>query len=154
MKTFICNTFAWFLYRAMRVLYKRDERVKRELDSLAVNDAFALEFSPNGKCFVIEKTPNGLKRRKQISKGDNVITFKTISLALKVMTGQKGLTESYSQHDFSLKGSINKAMVFVRVVEIVMAHLLPRKMLVKILREVPKRKISLIKTYFLSVFGG
>ena len=155
MKRTICKVFAHFLYRGMKVLYKRDERVKSEIDSLKVGEAFALRFSlDDEKCVAIEKTDKGLIKRKNFKKGDNIITFKTLDLALKVMTGQKGLSTAYCEHDFILKGSINSVMVFTRVVEVVMAHLLPKKMLRKILREVPSRKISMFKTYLLAIFGA
>ena len=154
MKEMICKVFAHFLYRGMKVLYKRDDRVKAEVDAFKDGAAFALKFSPERKaCVVLEKTEKGLKKRKSIKEGDNVIEFKTLSLAVKTMTGQKGLSQAYAQHDFILKGSINEVMGFTRVVEIVMAHLLPKFMLKKILREVPKRKIGLLRTYILSIFG-
>ncbi len=155
MKQLICKVFAHFLYRGMKVLYKRDERVRREVDAFKEGGAFALKFSMDrNTAVVIEKTAGGLKKRKVIKEGDIVIEFKTLDLALKTMTGQKGLSQAYAQHDFVLKGSINEVMGFTRAVEVVMAHLLPKSMLKNILREVPARKISMFKTYILAIFGA
>lgn len=156
MKKAICKIFAHFLYRGIKVLYKKDERVRKEIDAMPDNISFVLKYGieDNAPFTKIEKTKDGLKKSKIIEDDDIVITFKTLDLALKVMTGGKGLSTAYSEHDFTLRGSINECMGFVRVVEIVMAHLLPKKMLRKILREVPERKISLFSTYILAIFGN
>lgn len=156
MKETICKVFAHFLYRGMKVLYKRDERVKNEIDNIKEGTCFVLKYGlePTSKFTAIVKTPKGLKKRKELKDTDIVITFKTIDLAFKVMTGQKGLSTSYSEHDFILKGSINECMGFVRIVELVMTHLLPKKMLKKILREVPDRSISMFRTYVCALFGN
>ena len=75
----------------------------------------------------IEKTEKGLKKRKEIRKGDIVITFKSLDLAFKVITGQKGLCQSYAEHDFMLDGNIYDTMGFTRIVELVEAHLFSKK---------------------------
>ncbi len=156
MKETICKIFAHFLYRGMKVLYKRDERVREEINNIKVGTCFVLKYGleKDAKFTAIAKTPDGLKKQKEIKDTNIVITFKTLDLAFKVMTGQKGLSKSYSEHDFILKGSINECMGFVRIVELVMAHLLPKKMLKKILREVPNRSISMFKTYVCALFGN
>lgn len=156
MKKAICKIFAHFLYRGMKVLYKKDQRVREEIDAIKENTCFVLQFDMKKKSsFVaIEKTNKGLKKRKYIKDTDIVIVFKNLDIALKVMTGQKGLCDAYAEHDFILKGSINDCMVFVRIVELVMTHLLPKKMLKKILREVPKRSISMLTTYVCAIFGN
>lgn len=155
MKEMICKVFAHFLYRGIKVLYKRDARVKEIVDEMPEGVCFVLKYGMGDKAgfTAIEKTSKGIKKRKTIKDTDIVITFKTLDIATKVMTGQKGLSTAYSEHAFMLKGSINEVMGFTRLVEIVMAHLLPKKMLRKILREVPERSISLFRTYILAIFG-
>ena len=140
----------------MKVLYKKDERVKKEINALAQGTCFILKFGVNeGAKFVgIKKAEKGLIKTKQIEENANVIEFKSLDLAVKVMTGGLGMSTAYCQHAFVLKGSIHDCMCFVRIAELVMAHLLPKKRLKKILREVPDRKISLIKTYVLAIFGN
>ena len=156
MKKTICKIFSHFLYRGMKVLYKRDQRVRAEIDKMREGICFVLKFGieDDSGFIAIEKTAKGLKKRKEIREGDIIITFKSLDLAFAVITGQKGLSESYCQHDFILEGSINEAMGFTRVVELVETHLFLKKILNKILREVPKRSISLIGTYILAIFGN
>lgn len=156
MKNTICKIFAYFLYREMKVLYEKDERVKKEIDQMKMGACFVLKFElkDDASFIAIEKTEKGLKKRKQIQPGDTVITFKSLDLAFEVITGQKGLCASYAQHDFMLDGSIYDTMAFTRVVELVEAHLFPKKVCKKILREVPERKISMLSAYVLAIFGN
>ncbi len=155
MKNLICKIFAHFLYREMKVLHKKDERVKKEIDQMKVGSCFVLKFDlkENASFIAIEKTEKGLRKRKEIKEGDTVITFKSLDLAFKVITGQKGLCQAYAEHDFMLNGSIFDTMAFTRVVEIVEAHLFPKKVCEKILREVPKRSICMFSAYVLAIFG-
>lgn len=156
MKNTICKIFAHFLYRGMKVLYKKDERVKNEIDQIANGTCFVLKFDlPENASFIaIEKTASGLKKRKEIRKGDIVITFKSLDLAYNVITGKKGLCQSYAEHDFMLDGNIYDTMAFTRIVELVEAHLFSKKKCSKILREVPKRSISVFSAYVLAIFGN
>lgn len=156
MKKVICKIFGHFLYRGMKVLYKKDSRVKKDVDMFKNGVGFALKFGieDDSGYINIRKTENGLKKDKKIMPEDIVIEFKTLDLAYKTMTGGKGLCDAYAEHDFILKGSINDCMAFTRVVEVVMTHLLPKKVLKKILREVPERKISVLRTYCLAIFGN
>lgn len=155
MKNTICKIFAHFLYRGMKVLYKKDERVKKEIDQIKNGTCFVLKFDlPKKASFIaIEKTEKGLKKRKEIRKGDIVITFKSLDLAFKVITGQKGLCQSYAEHDFMLDGNIYDTMGFTRIVELVEAHLFSKKRCSKILREVPKRSLCMFSAYVLAIFG-
>lgn len=155
MKNLICKIFAHFLYREMKVLHKRDERVKKEIDQMKIGSCFVLKFDLKEKAsfIAIEKTEKGLRKRKEIKNGDTVITFKSLDLAFKVITGQKGLCQAYAEHDFMLEGSIFDTMAFTRVVELVEVHLFPKKVCEKILREVPKRRICMFSAYVLAFFG-
>ena len=139
----------------MKVLAKKDERVQKELDQIQDGTCFVLKFDvkDNASFIAIEKKNGTLQKRKTINTGDTIITFKSLDLAFKVMTGGKGLSQSYAEHDFILQGNINECMVFTRIVELVEAHLFPKKLCAKILREVPKRKISLVSAYILAIFG-
>lgn len=155
MKKIICKIFAHFLYRGMKVLYKKDERVKKEIDQMKNGACFVLKFDLKGDAgfIAIEKVNNQLRKRKEIKAGDTVITFKSLDLAFKVITGQKGLCQSYAEHDFMLDGSIYDTMAFTRVVELVEAHLFPKSVCKKILREVPEKKISMFSAYVLAILG-
>lgn len=156
MKNFICKVFSHFLYRGMKVLYKHDAGVKREIDAMRDGTCFVLKFDlkDDASFIAIEKVNGSLKKRKVIKEGDTIITFKSLDLAYKVITGGKGLSQSYAEHDFILEGSINEAMGFTRVVERVETHLFPKKICKKILREPQKRSISMLRTYILAIFGN
>lgn len=156
MKNTICKIFAHFLYRGMKVLYRKDERVKKEIDQIKDGTCFVLKFDikDNANFIAIEKTEKSLVKRKEIKDTDIVITFKSLDLAYQVITGKKGLSQSYCQHDFILQGSIYDCMGFTRIVELVEAHLFSKKKCSKILREVPKRSISMFSAYVLAIFGN
>jgi hypothetical protein len=77
--------------------------------------------------------------------------FKSVRGAFLVLTGQKGVSQAYAEHLFSLEGDIYQTMSFVRCVEYAESYLFPEFWSSRILKEVPGKQTSALKIYLLSL---
>ena len=143
----ISRIVLFFLYRGIKVLYKKDSRVKEELDAL--KDGFTLELktSINGPKLIVKKENNDIIKLKETENVDISICFKSIDAAFLVLTGRLGVAQAYAEHRFTLKGDIAVAMAVVRCVDLVESYLLPKFITKNILKEVPKREKSMLSIY-------
>lgn len=143
----ISRIVLFFLYRGIKVLYKKDSRVKEELDAL--EDGFSLEMktSINGPKLIIKKENNDIIKLKETENVDISICFKSVDAAFLVLTGRQGVARAYAEHRFTLKGDIAIAMVVVRCVDLVESYLFPKFITKNILKEVPKREKSMLSIY-------
>ena len=68
------------------------------------------------------------------------------------LSGQVGVAGAYARHGFVLKGDIARAMSVVRCMDLAEAYLFPKLISKKILKEVPEKRMGLLRTY-LSLCG-
>ena len=140
------------LYRSLRVLYKKDSRVRKEMDSWEKNLSFKLVCGPGGAVLAMRKNGrNGFKKLPQAQHADITMRFKSIEGAFEVLSGQKSISNAYAEHLFMLEGDIYKTMGFVRCVEFAEAYLFPRIWSKRILKEIPKKQIGSLKVYGLAL---
>ena len=152
----ISKIILFFLYRGLNIIYKYDETLKKEIDSLNYNYKIKLQLSSNCYSLNLVKDKYGFKKirnkrnkrnKSNIDDSDLEICFKNIDIAFLVLIGNIGISNAYAMHSFTLKGSINEGLKIVRCIEIVEAYLFPKFITKKILKEVPKRKINILSTY-------
>lgn len=147
LKKSISKIVLFFLCRGFKVLYKKDSRIKYELDNL--EDGFVLELktSTNGPKMIIKKENNDIFKLKNTEKADISICFKSIDVAFLVLTGRLGVARAYAEHRFTLKGDIAIGMAIVRCVDLVESYLFPKFITKHILKEVPKREKNMLSIY-------
>ena len=146
----ISKIILFFLYRGLNIIYKYDETLKKEIDSLNYNYKIKLQLSSNCYSLNLVKDKYGFKKirnKRNIDDSDLEICFKNIDIAFLVLIGNIGISDAYAMHSFTLKGSINEGLKIVRCIEIVEAYLFPKFITKKILKEVPKRKMNILSTY-------
>jgi hypothetical protein len=150
-----CRVVLWALYRAMRSLAKLDSRVRDQVAAWPDGRTFALGAWHDGACLVLEKTPQGLVRRKDVDPHTAYvhIEFKNVHAAFSVLTGMCGIAEAYAQHRFAMKGDIAATMQLVRCMELAEAYLFPRVLSRRILKAVPDKQVSSLRVYAAVVFG-
>ncbi len=140
-----------FLYRGMKVLYKDDQRISKELNGWNQDKTIRLSII-NGPSLTIQyQYLKGLSKVKN-KNADIEITFKSISTAFKVCTGMMSVKQAYLQHCFILKGDIYESMRFVRCVDLVETYLFPYFMTKRILNHYQKRYQPMLIVYIKTLF--
>lgn len=146
--TKINQTVLAVLFRALRVLYREDERVRAEIDSWPEGLTLKLKCGPGGAVLALQKDENqGIRKLRAAQHTDITMQFKSVRGAFCVLSGQVGISSAYARHLFSLEGDIYQTMSFVRCVEYAEAYLFPRIMTRRILREIPEKKVSTLQVY-------
>ena len=146
-KETICKIVLFFLYRGFKILYQYDRTVKEEIKEWEDDFTIQIQLNPNGSNLYLRKNPKGITKEKKVSNPDIVICFKSIDSAFLVFIGMIGISQAYAQHRFTLKGEIEKAMSLVRCIDTIEAYLFPKFITKKILKQIPKKEMKIVKTY-------
>lgn len=139
------------LFRGMRVLYRKDSRVRAEMEGWEKGLTLRIVCGPGGAALGLRQDDrDGVIRLWAAQHADITMRFKSVSGAFRVLSGQIGISEAYSRHLFSLEGDIYQTMSFVRCVEYLETYLFPGFMSRRILREVPEKELSALQVYALA----
>ena len=155
MKALICRVILFFLYRGMRVLEVYDPVLRQELLALPQGLTFGIRTSPHpgAPSIVLVNGAKGLRKGKAWEMPHILITFKSLSLAVRVLIGLDSIADAYAQHSFTLQGNINAAMGFVRAMEITEGYLFPSFWAKRILKRLPKKRIPTLGVYVFALLG-
>lgn len=155
MKIILSRIILFFLYRGLRVLQVNDSALRGELNALPQGLTFGIRTSPNPQApqLIIVNSPSGVRRGKSWEIPHILITFKSLSLAFRVLTGMEGISDAYARRSFTLQGNINSAMGFVRCLEIVEGYLFPAFWARRILKRLPDKEISSLSVYLFALLG-
>ncbi len=146
---FICAVILKFLYHGLKILYRHDERVKSDLDRIDKNTVINLSCSACGPSLKIISMESGIiKCADESLLPDIHISFKDISFAFSVFTGQTGIAESFSKHMMYVNGDFSKIMSLVRCMEQAERYLFPSFITRRILKTLMPKRISSIRLYF------
>lgn len=144
----INNVVLQVLFRGFRVLYKNDSRVKAEIDGWDPGLTLKLVCGPGGAVLALRKKEGcGVGKLQRAQRTAITMRFKSVEGAFQVLTGQKGVSEAYAEHMFTLEGDIYQTMSFVRCVEYAEAYLFPRFWCGRILKEVPEKELGSLQVY-------
>lgn len=138
----ICALVLEVLYRGIRVLSRKDSRVRRELldmpEGRTIRFAVAPEEGAPALIFTVEQ---GTIRKATEQEAPQVnIVFKNAKMAFRVFTGRMGIAGAYAAHAFTLRGNINETMGVVRIVDLVEGYLFPAFIARHILKEIPEKQ--------------
>jgi hypothetical protein len=155
LKKGVSRIVLFFLYRAFQALYKYDSNIRREIDGWSPGFAICMRTAARGPFLCLIRTGDGIKRQREAKPSElNLeIEFKSIDAAFLVFTGQIGVAQAYAQHRFTLRGSINECMSFVRCVDTVEAYLFPAFITKRILKAIPKKQVSPLTVYRYALMG-
>lgn len=154
LKTQICSLVLVVLYRALRVLVKTDSRVREDFESFSEGFTVRLALCDKGRSITFSKQDGRLSRSSVVPSGTDVaITFKSIDAAFLVFTGFMGITKAYAEHRFVLTGDIGRTMTLVRMIDVAESYLFPYVMTKRILRDVPKKQMSTLRVYRMTLLG-
>ncbi len=147
------SVILYFLAHGLDLLGKKDERVEEEFAAWEEGFTWGIGMGEGAPALYMKKTGTGLARLSEKPADiDLMITFKSVESAFLVLSGQVGVAGAYARHAFVLKGDIARAMSVVRCMDLAEAYLFPRLISKKILKEVPEKRMGLVRTY-LSLMG-
>lgn len=152
-KAFFEKVILFFLYRGMKVLFRYDTRIHKEISSWPIGMTIVLSACEKGPKLCLRRVSWGIVRVSDIDNPDVLISFKSIEGAFLVFSGQIGTSAAYAQHRFLVKGDIAEVMSIVRCIDLTEAYLFPRIMTKRILRRVPEKQIGSIRVYCLAILG-
>lgn len=136
------------LFRGFRVLYRQDDRIKKEIDSWEKGLTLKLECGPGGSVLAFcQDREYGIRKIPAAQHAAITMRFKSIEGAFRVLSGQLGVADAYAAHLFTLEGDIFQAMSFVRCVDLLEAYLFPGFMSKRILKEVPDKRMCSFLVY-------
>lgn len=145
-KIIVSKIVLFFLGRGIITLYKNDSIIKQEIESWNENFTIQITTEDTNINWQIQKRNGKLYRVKE-NKTNLCISFKSVDILFKLVTGRLGVSKAYAEHRFLLKGEIKDAMSFVRVIDRTEGYLFPSLMTKRILKEVPKREKSMLEIY-------
>lgn len=145
-KILVSKVVLFFLGRGIITLFKNDSKIKQEIESW--EDSFIIQITTEDTSidWQIQKRQAKLYRVKE-SKPNLSISFKSVDILFKIVTGRLGVSKAYAEHRFLLKGEIKDAMSFVRVIDRTEGYLFPSIITKRILKEVPKREKPMLEIY-------
>lgn len=143
------------LFRAFRVLYRNDSRVREEIDGWNPGLTLKLVCGPGGAVLAMRKDErNGIAKVLRAQHTAITMRFKSVEGAFRVLSGRISVSEAYSEHMFMLEGDIYQTMSFVRCVEYAEAYLFPYFWSSRILKEVPEKEMSTVRVYAQTLLEG
>ncbi len=145
-KILVSKVVLFFLCRGIITLFKNDSKIKQEIESWEDNFIIQITTEDTAINWQIQKRQGKLYRVKE-SKPNLSISFKSVDILFKLVTGRLGVSKAYAEHRFLLKGEIKDAMSFVRVIDRTEGYLFPSIMTKRILKEVPKREKPMLEIY-------
>ena len=117
------------LFRGFRVLYKHDERVRKEMDAWKDGLTLKLVCGPGGAVLAMRKSERtGVAKLHRAQRTAITMRFKSVEGAFRVLTGQMSVSQAYAE-----------------------AYLFPRFWSRRILKEVPEKELSALRVYVLAL---
>lgn len=145
-KAIISKIVLFFLGRGIQTLYKQDSMIRHEIMGWKENFVIQITTQNHEVDWKIKKE-NGKLVRTKSEAIDLSISFKSIDILFKLVTGRLGVAQAYAEHRFLLKGEIKDAMSFVRVIDRTEGYLFPKFMTKGILKQIPKREKLIVEIY-------
>ncbi len=128
----------YILGKELKGLSKRDKNIKNEIAEWE-DRTIMLSVHENGPSVCVEKKGDVISFvDTKIDNPDISIYFKNVDVAFPTLLGRKSIAKAFSENAVELRGLINDAIVFIRVVEGVEAVLFPGFLQNKIFIRKPK----------------
>ncbi len=133
----------FFLFgRATQFLSKTDPDIRREISRWPEDYMILYRVLPNGPRMVLARNHAGhLEYRggkPTGGKADLTIAMKNVESAFLVFTFKMGMNQAYAQNRVSVRGDVPTAMSQMRVLNLVLAYMLPKRLVKQITLKMPE----------------
>lgn len=157
-KTQIVRLSLYYLGMAIETAYKVEPQARKDMDSLPESFTFCMGVE-KGPSLFIRKDAGTVKYvgEKDAFDADLELRFKNIEYAFLAMTGRIGTPDAVYHNRQYVKGSLNRMMVMIRVMNIAQTLLFPNFLVGFYIKEVPRltvnKMINRVKAYSYSTAG-
>ncbi len=132
----------FFVKRGFMAASHIDSTVNREFRELPQDFSFMMKVAPYGPEFILKRDEAGhLRDAAELlteKEAAVAIVFKNMERALKVFTFTLNPFQSYAQNGLIVKGELPHTMAVIRCLSLVEAYLLPKGIVMRILKRYPK----------------
>lgn len=155
--------FTIFLFgRAAQVLSRIDPEIRSEISRWPEGFRILYKVLPDGPRMALVRTGPGLECRRGNAAGadaDLILAVKNVQSAFLVFTFRIGMHQAYAQNRVSVRGDVPIAMSQMRVLNRVLAYLLPERVARRVtvrMPEIPpvRKHVSRWVVYLLGVPSG
>ena len=142
-KTIVVKIVFFVFGKALKAVSQYDEDAKKEIELLPEGLTVIFEVVPFGP-YMSCKIENGRIKYLGLKKvdEDNAFVFKHIEPIFKMLTGQIGLPQVYTENSLTTRGDLAASMIFYRVSNIVQFYLWPKFIAKIVLKKVPDMTIK------------
>lgn len=155
MKKAVLSLILQVLYRAIRVLEKRDTTVAADMAQLPEGACVRIRagLSSDAPQLTVVRKGDTIVKGSSNQPADIEIAFKSVSGAFRVFTGYESIGQAYCGHRFVLSGNINETMCLVRAIETAEGYLFPRIWNKRILKHRVAKQLPTLAVYGLVLCG-
>ena len=134
------------LGRAFQSASKHDDELRKEISSWRDGFTLIMKVMPDGPSMGLEKKDNSLEfKGSQLKNGDLEIYFRNVESAFMIMTPQMGSHQAFAERRMSIKGDLNIATAFTRILVILMSILYPEVIVKRLVKRVPPLTFKRLK---------
>ncbi len=147
------------LARSVEAANGFDPRIRREVASWPEGLSIGFCILPSGPSIMWKVVYGRLKYMGRAEENlDLGIYFKNITCALLLLTPRMGIAQGFAENRAYVKGDLEKAVSFLRCLNILLAYLYPTFISRRLLKDVPKLRYDLyfrrLYLYFLAIPFG
>lgn len=148
-KALLLRILLWFLGRGICACARLDSRVAAEVAGWPEGQRLSLQIARDRPAMSLAKEKGRLRflGLQPAHDADLVIQFKHIEGALPVFLGLKSIGQAYAERRMTMKGDLTFAMSVVRVMLVTEAYLFPAHITRRIMQQVPRREVSMLRVY-------
>ena len=145
----LAGAVLFFLGRGLVAAARLDRRVKREIASWPDPTVVTIAIAPDGPRACWRYADGHLSHiaPSEAVSPTLLVTYKSVDVALPVLTGQQGILDAVTQHRSTLAGDIGLGMSLVRCLHVVESYLFPDIIGARILPEPPAREVPQLLAY-------
>jgi len=162
-KVFVIRLVYFLFGRAAQILSKVDPEIRREIARWP--DRFSILYTvlPHGPRMVLARNRAGHLeyRTGKAAEGraDLTIALKNVESAYQVFSFRMGMNQAFAQNRLSVRGDIPTAMSQMRVLSLILAYMLPKRLVSKITLKMPairplRRHVTRGVIYFVGIPFG
>jgi len=132
-----------FLFgRAAQIVSKIDRDIRDEIARWPAGYVILYKVLPNGPRMALVRTPQGrlahMGDRVSEADADLTVAVKNLESAFLIFTFRMGTNEAYAQNRLSVRGDVPTAMSQIRVLNRILAYMLPAFMVRRVTLKTPR----------------
>ncbi len=156
-KTYI-RILLFFVGKGLQSASRLDGPVRREIQHFPDFYTIRMMVSPHGPSLLLQKTANGRLRRSSGTKdGDGkelLIAIKNLPFAMRLFTFRESTALAFARNRMTVSGDLEKAIAFVRCLNVIESYLLPSFIARLAVKRLPKQSFTAKLTARIKIYAA